>query len=530
MCAGETSAELPPRPSLVHRALPLVALAYLVGLLAVLQFCPDGPIERDEFYHARFANLLPQFGLSREFHWTQASTWKTQFCDKEFLFHVLMVPFARDTRDPLNGVKYFGVILQCAIFVALFVVLRRQRVRLPVTFTLLPLSMGMQFIVRVTMIRSHLLSMLLMIVAIHLLLRKNWKLLFALGFVYAWSYTVPLALVLTAVPFVAARWLGRGGLDWKSPLAALAGVVLGLAIHPYTPYTLETFLTYVQVITIGVGQGAVELGNEIYPWTLSAFANEAPVYGLAFLFLAVLVAWRRKQVSADSRGACGAAVFWFGMSLLFRRFIEYGAPLLAIALALVVRDTATQVLQPGLRMVKIAAAVLLTAVLGGGHIHAVVLTREAQQCGDGPRFRGAAQFLAQNLEPGETVAHLWWDEFTELYYDGYRQNYLWGLDPTYTLRYDAKIATALEEMRLRRRPLDPFWLASTFRARCLVMYRPLARRYPELTSQHWKPAYVDNTAVVFALTGQFGPPADLLQRLQQERAPGEAVPTYGARE
>src|SRR6185436_15131914 len=73
--------------------LTFLAAIYLIALLAVLVFKPVGLFERDGYFHARYANLLPSFGLSRSFHWTQASTWRSQFCDKEFLFHVLMMPF-----------------------------------------------------------------------------------------------------------------------------------------------------------------------------------------------------------------------------------------------------------------------------------------------------------------------------------------------------------------------------------------------------------------------------------------------------
>jgi len=209
----------------LSRWLPLLALAYLALVLGALQFGSAGLFERDGYYHARFANLLPQFGLSRQFHWTQASTWKEHFCDKEFLFHVLMLPFATNTLEPVAGVRWYALILGCGIFTMLFFVLRANGARWPLLFALLPACMGAPFLLRIIMIRSHLLSIILLLIGMHLLLRRNWKLLAALGFIYAWSYTVPLVLVLTAIPFVAGRWLAGGGLDWKSPLAALAGKI-----------------------------------------------------------------------------------------------------------------------------------------------------------------------------------------------------------------------------------------------------------------------------------------------------------------
>ena len=39
--------------------------------LAVLQFGTDHLVDRDSYYHARYAQLMPERGLSREFPWAQ---------------------------------------------------------------------------------------------------------------------------------------------------------------------------------------------------------------------------------------------------------------------------------------------------------------------------------------------------------------------------------------------------------------------------------------------------------------------------
>ena len=54
----------------------------LFGATALFQ---EGLFERDGYFHARFAALMPTQGLSRAFPWTQLSIWRDRFCDKEFL-------------------------------------------------------------------------------------------------------------------------------------------------------------------------------------------------------------------------------------------------------------------------------------------------------------------------------------------------------------------------------------------------------------------------------------------------------------
>ena len=73
--------------------------AALFGGTAILQ---AGLFERDGYYHARLAQLLPERGLSRSFPWTQLSTWRDGYCDKEVLFHAAM---ARRNWSASPGVK-----------------------------------------------------------------------------------------------------------------------------------------------------------------------------------------------------------------------------------------------------------------------------------------------------------------------------------------------------------------------------------------------------------------------------------------
>ena len=506
--AGELQTD---RKSFVFQIAPAAAGVYLLALLSFLILKPAGLFERDGYYHARFANLLPSFGLSREFHWTQASTWRTQFCDKEFLFHVLMAPFATNTADPLSGVRYFSVLASAAIFVLLFFALRGQKTRWPVFFALLPLCMGGPFLMRAIMIRSHVLSISLLLIGMILLMKRKWKWLGALGFMYAWSYTIPFALVMTALPFTIGLWLIEKKFDWKLPAAAFAGVMAGLIIHPYSPLTLETFLTYVQVMRIGADTSvtALELGNEIYPLPWNDFLLQLPLYTLAFIAVWAGV-WRLgKRCSSEALGAACAALFWYAMSLHYGRFLEYGVPLTALALGLCVRDLFRESILAASPALLAASAVICI----GCHLQTVSQTYKVAMDTPPDRFQGAAAWMSENLEPGETVANVWWVEFPELYYDGYRQNYLWGLDPTYTLRWNPDIAAALEKMRIQR-DIHPASLAKAFNARVLIMGHMTAMDFPIFNRTDWEPVYADPYAVIFALSGPHGPAPDIGARVR----------------
>lgn len=494
--------------SLRKSALPLLLFLYVACLFGATALFQDGLFERDGYYHARLARMMPERGLSRHFPWTQISTWKDGYCDKEFLYHLAMMPFAQIGKEPIFGARLFAVLLSVAVMVTLFCVLRANRARWPAFFAALPLAMGGLFIARLGMIRSHVLSMLLILIGVHFLLGRKWRSLFVLGFVYAWSYTVPFVLLMTAVPFVLGRWLGRGGLDWRSVAAAGAGSTLGLAIHPYTPITLESILTYVQVFRLGL-QGAAtsgfELGNEIYPYPLPVFFNIYPLVLITVPLLAAFAVVLRRRLAPGTVGAVLSSLFWFGMTMASPRFAEYSVLLLTVALALLCRDASASEGDFPFRLLRDRRARL--AILAGAlgalacfHVYSMTFYVRYQTKAAPPRFfRGASDWMARHLAPGETVINLFWDDFPELFYDAPRQYYLWGLDPTYTIRSDRERAIDLERMRQGKQPLNGRAMQAMFLSRHLVLRAGRAGRYPELRPPPFTEVFRDGSAVIFRI-------------------------------
>jgi hypothetical protein len=515
-----------PRPWLrrsLRLAGPLALFLYVAVLYGATASLQQGLFERDGYYHARVSQLFPQRGLSRHFPWTEVSTWRDGYCDKEVLYHAAMAPFANLGHDPLPGARLFAVLVSLSVVVALYLVLRAHGARAPAWFAALPLASGGLFVARLGMIRSHVLSMALLVVGLHFLLERRARALLVLGALYAWCYTVPFVLVLTAVPYVVGVWLGRGGLDWRSALFCGVGAVLGLVVHPYSPLTLETFLTYLQVFRIGlagVGSSGFELGNEIYPYPLPVFWDIYPLILLLVpaLCLTVALLWRR--LSAETKGLTLAALFWFGMTMASARFVEYHVLLLTAACALLVRDLAPAMVgsaawRAAPRRLGVALGLAAMALLVGFHLRSLRFYRVYQTAAAPPAFfTGAADFMSRHLAPQETVINLYWDDFPDLFYAAPRQHYLWGLDPTYTIRFDEERAVLLERSRRHLQPLDGEALASAFSSRWLILRASRSGGYPELTRPPFREVYRDEKAVLYrieeAVRGEASPkgPAD----------------------
>jgi hypothetical protein len=486
-------------------AAPAALLLYAAALYGGTALTQAGLFERDGYYHARLAQLVPERGLSRSFPWTQVSTWRDRYCDKEVLYHLAMAPFAQLGPEPILGARLFSVLLSVAVLAVLFLVLRAHGVPWPAYFTALTLASGGLFVARLGMIRSHVLSMGLLLVGLHLVLQRRWRAVLALSFVYAWSYTVPFVLVMTAAPVALGVWLGKGGLDWRSVLAAGLGALLGLAIHPYSPLTLETFLTILQIVRMGLAgadRSGVELGNEIYPYPLKVYFNIYPLVLLGAAALAVTVAWRWRELRAETKGLALGAAFWFGLTMVSARFTEYLVLLLAAAVAFAARDltrpgTALTTWLSGAAWRRPGALVAALGLLVGFHAGALSFYRVYQ----GPYaparfFDGAAAYMARNLAEGETVINLYWDDFPDLFYAAPRQRFLWGLDPVFTVRFDEEKALLLERSRRQQRPLDGAALAQAFGSRYLILRASRAAQFTELKRPPFREVYRDDAAVL----------------------------------
>lgn len=491
-------------PAWLPAALVLLYVAYFFGSL---RFTAPGLAERDGYWHVRFSQMLPSLGVSAQFPYVEHSIWTAQFCDKDFLYHVAMVPFCMDAAEPLNGARYFSVLSTLLIFVALYFVLRKNRVPFAPLFVALPLCMGGDFLNRLEMIRSHIFSMSLALIGMHLLMGKRWKWLFALGFLYSWTYSFPFVLCMFAVPFVFGRWLEEGELDWKSPLASLLGVLVGLLIHPYSPHTWQSIMVILMVAAFGSdAQGSLQMGDETYSYAARDMLMRLPFYNALFFSTLLLGLRVRKKMSPEFMGAFCTAVFWYLMTMFYMRFIEYSIPLFVLALGLGVRDLLAgvdvkeQILARHPRL-AMAGAVLALAVLSAAHIHSSdALYKGGALTADPPRFRGALKWIEEHSKPGDVVLNLWWNDFCEMFYDSQRPRYVWGLDPSYTWRFNREQAVLLEKTRKGEIPLDGRKLAETFKCRFLILknHSP-GLNLPEFRSGKWRPVYFDKTAIVFDL-------------------------------
>ena len=514
----------------------LALLLYCTVLFHQLHFSTDSVTCPDGYFHARLSTMLPEHGLSRSFPWLQFTALKDKYFDNHFLYNVYLYPFTTSAADPLDGAKYATIVLQLLVIIALYVLLWRWRVPWPVFWTVLFLVGSAYLLSRFMMVRSHILSMALMLAAMHFIMSGRFWACFAIGFAYVWCYSAPLAVVCTALAaeLGALILLGKPDRMPKMTLAVSLGFVAGHFIHPYTPYTVDALLAVLKVTSTAAVGGSVELGSEYKPIGVGELFIVSPGVAAAMIAAAAgALALRfgfvpHKKLSRESALALGAAGGWFVSMFIFKRVIEYAAPLSIVAAALVFRDLvgdrqrwSLPTLASESRQRALALGAALALLLVASHVWTYSLLKlhiDTENNANRRYYANTAQWMKKNIPHQSVVVNFYWDEFPELFYQAPEFYYVGGMDPTLMQSAYPAHSAALESMRMRLipgdeieradAPLDFERLATLFNSDYLVMRTYRALKYPRLRSgliaaernaDSILPIHADQGAVVYRL-------------------------------
>gem|GEM_PF-1002083 len=415
-----------------------------LGILAHLQWLCPWVIGADGYFHQKMAMLIRDHGAVHEFPWTQTSIFRDHFSDSSFLFHVLLIPFTWITDD-VTAIKLGAVFFSSLFFAGFYLFLRSNRCRAPLFFTLILASSGSLLLYRLCQCRGYLLSMLLTLIAVDACLNRRLRLLFFVSVLYSLSYTACHTIVVLALLHNIAQFLTGERVERRLVPATVAGVLVGLCIHPNFPNTFYLWwVQNVRVLALKWG-GSVNLffGGELYPPDTHVL-----LFSTTAVFLTVVVCSLITLLNETPRSTNTVSLFLlalgFGiLTLLSKRFIEYSAPLWVAYAAFLVRDVITddtiqvwRSRQPvALTFSIVGALVLQTALL----CHSYVDVRRDLRNESKPNMMEPALWLKANSRPGDIVYTCDWDDMPELFYYNDKNRYLVCLDPAFFYEFDPQL-------------------------------------------------------------------------------------------
>jgi hypothetical protein len=343
-------------------------LAFVLVTAAVMfvQLLHGGLFDIDGYYHVRMAEGYLSGWVAAaggDFHWTQHSIWNGGFSDKDYLWHLFLVPFVWVFGGDMPGIERAGMVgaaVGAGIGAIVAVrVLRANRVVHPMLWVLLLYSAGETFLYRVSLCRSYLLSIPLALLGWHLIQHKGRWALAAVAAIYTLAYTAPHLLFVLAVFWALAEWFGGEGGGKERTKSALApffwialGIAAGLLMHPEPvnmlrmwavqnlavplhSYGMDAAAAWVSGLA-GYGAGVVkvaDIGLEMSGLSGRELIS-GHVIGLGLLALPWVWAARCgvRPDRTDAYAWLAAWAFFIGM-LMSERFAEYLYPFAVVAAA-----------------------------------------------------------------------------------------------------------------------------------------------------------------------------------------------------
>jgi hypothetical protein len=476
--AEVVEAEPPRRAGLVGllngRATLLAVGAILIGAVFwYLQFSTGSLCcgDYDAYYHFRWSRMLWESALAGHFPPSfdalPLTTLNPQdYVDHHFLFHVLQIPFTFFS-DFQTGAKLGTWLFACLAVFACYWLLVRNRLSYPLVWLVAIVGSSAPFLYRMNMGKAMSVSIVLLVVGLHLLFERKYRWLLPLAFVFTLAYDMFVLLgALAAMWTFVILWSERR-VEWRPLAFVIPGVLLGFVINPYFPHNLRLFYEHL-VIKVTPGDFTTTVGSEWYPYSTWEFLGNC---GVA---LAAMLVGYVSFKDAASEGKQRAFLLMLFATLLmlanmrWRRFAEYFPPFAVLFAAFAVeplirhartfytsREPAAgspeeeaaepRTTEPGRvenarawEMIIVATAFVLLAVPMVWY--ARVTARDIAGMGGPDLYRGGMEWLSKNAEPGELIVNTDWDDFPKLFFYNPRLAYVSGLDPTYLLDRDRRLA------------------------------------------------------------------------------------------
>lgn len=241
-------------PALVVLIVSFFAFAFLFLAAPVI---PDA----DSYFHLAVAREYAAHGYPDALPWTRFSVHGEAFGDKEFLFHVLLAPFAR--VDAATGGRLALALLN-AIFAATITYFATASLGWwSVVVPLWIYAAAPMLTFRLIRLRPELLALLLLIALVRAASAKRYVWVAVIAALFALSYTA-----FHVVLGLALLWSVRER-EWKLLVAAIAGVIVGLLVHPGFPDNLHIW--WMQNVLYFLNKSRLDVGDEIRAATTDFF-------------------------------------------------------------------------------------------------------------------------------------------------------------------------------------------------------------------------------------------------------------------
>src|SRR5882724_6904773 len=317
----------------------VVVAAATAAFLFILRGASAGLYGYDPYFHIRYAHVLRIEGFSRSFPWWQETFLRDRFADKDFLYHVLLIPFT--FGDLMAGARAAAACFGGAAMALFYAVCRKLSVPWPALFTAALLGSSLDFLYRLDAMRPVTLAVGLALAGTCAIVMRRERWAFAVAAIYPHAHiSFHLLPGVALLHDAAAGRDASGRRSFRLTLITSAGAAAGALFSPFFPNNLTLWwVQNVRVLELAWRRiPELRLGAELEARTSADLLTNG--YGVfAALFVAIcLMSFGRRRASPEARTLFLVSSVFLAMAMMSERFIEFLAPFALLLAAVTVRD------------------------------------------------------------------------------------------------------------------------------------------------------------------------------------------------
>lgn len=480
----------------------LITISILIlGVLAIffIQFMTPTLYGADGYLHIRMAKFLRELGPWYDFHWARFSIFNEHFSDKDFLYHVLLIPVTF-FKDIFLGAKFAAALFAALLFFVFYRILKKYSDREIVPFFLVFFFFSDMFLQAISRPRPISIVIIITLIAIHLIIRRKHQALFLLALFYSLTHITSPLIILYALIIEIVRYVNNREFYIRTIVASLLGVLLGFMIHPNIPNNFIVFyLNSILVPIYTIRTGVLELGAEFFPLNTRQFLLSYPVVIIGMISLIYVAISKRRKTRFETNVFLTLSTFFFVLSFICRRYLLQGYPIMLIAFSAYFSDSLEglkKISKKALAFISIVIIILSFHSFLGVRYNALV-TRIINT-----HYEDMGRWMNENIPEGELIFHANWSD--SQYFIGLnpKDDYFVTLDPVYMYKKDPALYRLYREVAFGR-IRDPYAvLKDTFN----VKYGYVGRNFFSALinqikfDQRFIILKEDNLGIVFMLT------------------------------
>lgn len=409
-----------------------------------IQIASQFMMGEDSYYHIKFAYLSRVHGIIREFPWAQFSIWKEHFYDKEFLYHLILEPFT--FGDLSYGGKLAAVMLGTALFVTLYHVIRSNKFKYPLFWTMMGLCTTGYFLYRINITRPQTLSILLSILMVHLQINKKYKSIIVTAALYSLAHTGAHISLVYAIIIAATEYWRDRTINWKVPVYTLIGLVIGMLVHPNFPNNITGwYIQNINVFIVAWSGAKNELGiaGELRPINTKDFVYSFMPLLIPYFLIIWTMFTKKVKCSFKTMALFGVACAYFFAFMNSLRFNEMWTPFSLFFFASYFTDLSEDFdLKAYIKNNKMTFAIIaLIVVAFYGETCRETYKNQYKEYffNSNKPYNEDAAWIKFNLQDGALVYTCDWDDAPYLFFGNDKVRYLVFLDPHFMYDWNKDI-------------------------------------------------------------------------------------------